>query len=397
MQSKTSKKLAVITTVDVTMAGLVLAQIKAAQKEGFTVYGLCAKGPYYEMLKHNGIIMHPLPFTRSITPFKDLIALWKIYQFFRHEQVDIVHTHTPKAALYGLLASKLAGVKVSINTAHGLTFTENTKLLLKLFWLAYEHIVAKLADITLTQNPEDIETAKRLKIGSPEKTRCLGNGIDLEKFAPSRFDEDFVKKKKLEIKIPHNAFVIGIIGRLVREKGFLELFEAMRDLMPRHKNLWLVVIGPEQAERAGGVSGHSFKEFGIADRTSWLGRRDDTPEILACFNIYVFPSWREGFPRSAIEAAAMGLPIVATDIRGCRQVVDDGKSGILVPLHDIDKLTSAIKRLIDNNKLRQEMGQAGFAKARREFDEQRVCNIVVNTYRELLAKKDISEIKNRNR
>ncbi|MFC1677024.1 glycosyltransferase family 4 protein [Planctomycetota bacterium] len=387
MESKLPKKLAVITTVDATMAGLVLAQIKAAQREGFSVYGLCAKGPYYKMLEDNEIFMRSLPFVRSITPLKDLIALWKLYRFFKHEQIDIVHTHTPKAALYGLLASKIAGVKLSVNTAHGLSFNENTKSLLRFCCLAYEHFAARLVDITLMQNPEDVETAKNLKIGRPEKIRYLGNGVDLQKFNPSKFDSDFVKAKKAELKIPQDALVIGIIGRIVREKGFLELFEAMKKLMPRYKKVWLVIIGPEQSGRNGGISGNTFKEFGIEDRTCWLGRRDDVAELLACFNIYAFPSWREGFPRSAIEAAAMGLPIVTTNIRGCRQVVEDGVNGILVPLRNVNALEAALTKIIEDENLRNEMGKKGYEKAQSDFDEKKVCKIVIDTYEELLSEK----------
>lgn len=382
---KSAKKLAVVTTVDVTMAGLVLAQIKAAQKEGFTVYGLCARGSYYEYLKENGIIMYPLPFTRAITPLKDIIAIWKLYWFLKCEKIDIVHTHTPKAALYGLITAKLAGVKYSVNTVHGLSFNENTKRWLRLLCLTYERIVARLTNVTLTQNPEDMITAKRLKIGRPEKTKLIGNGVDLKLFDPARFSDDFIRNKKAEIGIPDNTIVVGIIARLVREKGFIELFEAMRNLMPKYKKLWLVIIGPEQAERNDGITGNSFREYCIADRTVWLSRRDDVPELAACFDIYAFPSWREGFPRSAIEAAAMGLPIIAANIRGSRQVVEDGVNGLLIPLRDARKLEEALQELIEDEDIRIRMGKKSYEKARRDFDENRVCEIVIDTYEQLLA------------
>jgi glycosyltransferase involved in cell wall biosynthesis len=385
---KPTKKLAVVTTIDGTMVALVLAQIKAAQKDGFEVYGLCAEGPYFQMLKDNGIIMHVLPFTRRpFTPFKDLAAAWKLYRFFRRERIDVVHTHTPKPALYGLIAAKLAGVKHCVNTAHGLAFNENMKFLPKLFFLTYEHIVARLANITLTQNPEDLETAKQLKIGNPKKVKVIGNGIDLEVFDPLKFDEKFIEGKKAEIGIPDDTLVVGTVGRLVEEKGFFELFEVMKNLMPKHKKLWLVIIGSEQPDKVGRISSDSFKEYGIADRTIWLGSRTDIPELLACFDIYAFPSWREGFPRSAIEAAAMKLPIVAANIRGSRQVVDDGINGILIPLRDVQKLEESLVKLIEDENLRNKMGQMGHIKAHKEFDENRVCKIVIDSYRELMLGK----------
>lgn len=377
-------KLCVVCAIDITFKVLLLAQIKAAQKAVYDVYGICTEGPNFDMLCQQGIKMYPVTIKRSISPFSDLRAFWKMYRFFKKERIDTVHTHTPKCSLLGQLAAKFAGVPIIVNTVHGFYFHDNMKPLAQRFYIMMEKLAAKCSTMILSQNPEDIETAVELGICKRQKIKYLGNGVDLTKFDPNRFDEVFKRSKREQINIPQDVVVVGIIGRLVREKGFIELFEAMQQVMAGNNKVRLMIIGPEEPEKADRISAATFVEYGIADRTIWLGYREDIPELLACCDIYALPSWREGFPRSAIEAAAMGLPVVATDIRGCRQVVDDGVNGLLVPLRDVVQLAPAIKKLVADKKLRERMGQAGYEKARLEFDEKKVCDIVLDTYRELL-------------
>ncbi len=381
------KKLAIITAVDTSLKVLLIAQIKALQKEGYGVHGICSDGPNFDFLKQEGLEMHGITIKRSISPFSDMAALWKMYRFFKKEKIGIVHTHTPKCSLLGQLAAKLAGVPVIINTIHGFYFHENMKTLTKWFYIVMEWIAGKCSTMSLSQNQEDIKTAIKLKICKPDKIKLLGNGVNLERFNSARFDSNFKTQKRQEIDIPQDAVVIGIIGRLVREKGFLELFDAFKEIIKEHNNVWLIIIGPEEPEKTDRISADTFKQYGIEDRTIYLGIRDDIPELLACCDIYTLPSWREGLPRSAIEAAAMALPIVATNIRGCRQVVESGKNGLLVELKNTSELKNALVKLIENPALRIQMGQAGCEKAQKEFDENKVCEIVLDTYKQLLAKR----------
>ncbi len=386
-------KLAVISAIDITLKVLLLAQIKAAQKAGYKVYGVCSKGPNFDFLKEQEIEMFPVKIKRSISPFCDLAALWQIYQFLKREKIDIVHTHTPKVSLIGQLAAKLAGVKVIVNTVHGFYFHDNMKPWKKWFYIAMEWIAGKCSTVILSQNPEDVETAIKYGICPGEKIKCLGNGIDLTKFDPGRFDADFRIKKRSEIGVPADAVVIGIIGRLVKEKGYLELFEAFRDILKKHDHVWLIIIGPEEPEKADRISPNTFKEYGIQDRVCYMGGREDIPELLSCCDIYTLPSWREGFPRSAIEAAAMGLPIVATDIRGCRQVVEHERNGLLVPVKNPQKLAQALLRFIDDREFSKRSGIFSREKALREFDEKNVVNIVLTEYQKALTNIPDREIK----
>jgi glycosyltransferase involved in cell wall biosynthesis len=315
---------------------------------------------------------------------RDLVSLYRLYKLFKSQRIDIVHTHTPKCSLLGQLAAKMAGVPIIVNTVHGFYFHDHMKPMLKRFYVLMEKIAAKCSDMILSQNPEDVDTAIRLGICKPDKIKMLGNGVDLGKFNPRRFDGKCKSGKRKEVGLPEDAIVVGIIGRLVKEKGFLELFEATQQLISKHDNLWLVIIGPEDTEKPDHISGQTFRKYGIESRTVWLGKRDDIPELLMACDIYCLPSWREGFPRSAIEAAAMGLPIVTTNIRGCRQVVDDGVNGLLVGLRDAESLRESLCKLIDDGDLRKRFGEAGYRRARTEFDERRVCENVLETYGEFM-------------
>ena len=388
MDDLSSRKIAVVSAIDMTFKVLLIAQIEAALKAGYDVHGVCTKGDYFGYLRQQGIKMHAFTIKRSISPFSDLVALWKMYRFFKREKIDIVHTHTPKCSLLGQLAAKMASVPVIVNTVHGFYFHEHMKALVRSFYIAMEWIAARCSTVILSQNPEDIETAIKLGICKRDKIKLLGNGIDLSKFSPARFDDKFTKSKRVEIGVPENALVIGIIGRLVCEKGYLELFEAFKHIMSEHDNVWLIIVGPEEPEKTDRISADTFKKYGIESRTRWLGAREDVPELLSCCDIYTLPSWREGFPRSAIEATAMGLPIVATDIRGCRQVVSDGVNGLLVSLKNVSELEKALTLLIKDEELRKKMGVAGYNKAQEEFDEQKVCQIVMDTYEVLSSRRD---------
>jgi len=252
------------------------------------------------------------------------------------------------------------------------------------FYILMEKIAAKFSSRILSQSKEDIGTAIKLKICKPEMIRQLGNGIDLNRFCKQRFDVNFAVKKREELNLPEEAFVVGIVGRLVREKGYMELFEAVSNLSEKGYNIKLLSIGPKEPEKPDAISVSETDGFGISDRVHFCGQREDVDELMMAMDIYTLPSYREGYPRSAMEASAMSLPVVATDIRGCREVIDDRETGFLVPVRDAKALEQAIEKLIENKELCSEMGKKARKKAEAVFDEQNVINIIKEEYRKLL-------------
>lgn len=377
-------QLAVIAAIDLTHKVLLNAQLQAAQQAGYDVHTICSAGPNTAWLENQGYHVHHVEIRRKLSPLSDMMTLWNLYRLFRRHRFDIVHTHTPKVSLLGQLAARMAGVPVIINTIHGFYFHDNMHWLARRFYIAMEWVAARCSTTILSQNPEDIETAIKLGIARRDNIHFLGNGVSLTRFDPDRFDNTARSQKREEIDVPTDALVVGIIGRLVQEKGYLELFEAMRNIMADHPNVWFVIIGQEEPEKPDRISHDTFVRYGIAERTRWLGSRDDIPELLATLDLYTLPSWREGFPRSAIEAACMRLPIVTTNIRGCREVVTDEHNGLMVPLQDAAALEKALRRLIDDPELRAKLGQAGYERSRQEFDENRICQTVLDTYRRCL-------------
>ncbi len=388
-QQRQPVKVLTVTSIDTTIVVLLWAQLRTQQVTGYETSVACRLGANREWLEDHGVHYTSLDIRRSISPIADLKTLWKLIRHLRREKITIIHTHTPKAALLGQLAGWFARTPVVVDTAHGFYFHPNMKPLPKMFYIAMAWLGARCATLTLSQNSEDIDTAIRLKICKPNGIRFLGNGIDLTRFDPSQFDDDARVEIRKNAGLPHDKLIIGMVGRLVVEKGYLELFEAVRLLAKKRDDIHLVIIGPEETLRAGAMQPGAWEKYGIGPITTYLGPRDDINALMSCMDIFTLPSWREGFPRSAIEAAAMSLPIVTNDVRGCREVVTDGLNGLLVPPRDATALAAAIERLLDDSAERQRFGQAGRKRALTEFDENIICERVLNVYSELLATKGI--------
>jgi glycosyltransferase involved in cell wall biosynthesis len=214
----------------------------------------------------------------------------------------------------------------------------------------------------------------------------LGNGIDLGAFDPERVAASDTARARAELGAAGpDEVVVGAVGRLVREKGYPELFAAAARIDGTRPRVRFGVIGPDQPEKADGLSRRDRATAASAG-VRLLGHRDDVVPYYTAMDVLVLASHREGFPRAPMEASAMGVPVVATDIRGCRQAVDDGVTGILVPPRDPSALADAIRTLAGDAAMRARMGAAAREKAAREFDQRRCVDLTVETYRRLLAR-----------
>ena len=379
------RRIAHVCAIDLTVRNLLLPQLLALREAGATVHAACAPGESFPQLRELGVRMEPIRIERRISPLADLVTVGQLVRFFRRERIELVHTHTPKAGLLGQLAARLAGVPRVFNTIHGFYFHDGTARAARAFHVQMERIAGRCSTRILSQNVEDVATAVREGICPPARIRTLGNGVDVRRFDPGRFDAAFRLEKRRELDLPAEATVIVTVGRLVREKGYLELLEAFGALAPSRPGLHLAIVGFAEPGKADAVGPETLRRHPQAARIRWLGLRDDVEEVLACGDLFALASWREGLPRSAIEAACMGLPAVATDIRGCRQVVEHGRTGLLVPPRDAGALAEALGRLADDPALRAEMGRRARAKALAEFDERRVIAIVLEEYARAFA------------
>ena len=374
-----------LTTTDVSLALLLGPQLRAFRSAGFDVVGVSAPGPYVEELRDAGIDHIPLRnATRAPAPHRDLAALAELRSLFRRDRPDIVHTHNPKPGVYGRLAARAARVPGIVNTVHGLYAQPHDPWAKRAVVYGLERVAARCSHAELVQNPEDIDVLVR--IGVPrEKIQLLGNGIDLSRFDPGAGPDGRRAQLRRELGVGDHEVLVGAVGRMVREKGYEELFAAAARLRVEAPDVRLVVIGPADPDKPDAVD-QATLDRATADGVRFLGLRRDVEDLYGALDVYVLASHREGFPRSAMEAAAMGLPIVATDIRGCRQVVDHGRTGLLVPVGRADALAEALTMLATDPATRAAMGAAGRAKAVQEFDQQRQIDISLGTYERLLGR-----------
>ncbi len=373
-----------LATTDMSLDWLLGPQLRAFAAAGYEVIGMSAPGPHVAALEAAGIAHVPLAnATRSFDALADARALRELVSVLRSLAPTILHTHNPKPGVYGRIAGRLARVPIVVNTQHGLYATATDRLARRAAVYGLERVAAACSDAELVQNPEDLAQLRRLGVPARRLT-LLGNGIDLARFDPGAIGAGRRAALRAELGVAEDAVVCGAVGRLVGEKGYRELFAAAGLLAERDVPVTIVVVGPEDHDKGDAITVSELdaaRDAGVV----LLGRRDDVADLYASFDLYVLASHREGFPRSAMEAAAMGLPVIATDVRGCRQVVDDGASGLLVPARDAVALAGAIESLVVDHDRRASMGSAARSKALVEFDQQQVIELTLETYERLLA------------
>jgi glycosyltransferase involved in cell wall biosynthesis/ribosomal protein S18 acetylase RimI-like enzyme len=381
-------RVAHVSTVDLTPRFLLLGQLRKLRDEGYEVAAISAPGRWTRDLESEGF--HHVPWrnvTRSWNPRADLLAFLELIAILRHGRFDLVHTHTPKPGIMGRIAARLAGVPVAVNTVHGLYATPDDRVAKRLGVLAVERLAALFSDYELYQSEEDLRWARRIGLVSPRNSALLGNGIDLAEFDPAHVPPERVEALKREFGIPPDAVVVGAVGRLVAEKGYRELLTAARQVRSVVPEARFLVVGEPDPDKADAIGQEEIAR--AKDDVIFAGWREDVRDLLAVMDVFVLASWREGMPRSAIEAAAMGKALVLTDIRGCREVARDGLEGVLVPPRRPERLAEALLGLVRDRELRQQMGKAARARALERFDERRVEGSIISTYRKLLAGKGI--------
>ena len=373
-----------LTTVDLSLAYLLLPQLIAFGEAGYEVVGVSAPGDHVATLEAHGIRHVPLTrSTRAADLRADLATAMEFARICRQLRPDIVHTHNPKPGVYGRILARITGVPVVLNTVHGLYALPSDRWRKRAVVYGLERMAAAFSHAELLQNPEDLPTLRRLRV--PErKLHLLGNGVDLTRFDPA-VHADARGQMRAELGVADDEVVVGLVGRLVAEKGYREVFAAAERLRGSHPQARVVVAGPTDLDKADAITQDELDRAAEVAGVHFLGLHTEVERLYPAFDLYVLASHREGFPRSAMEAAAMGLPLVLTDIRGCRQVVDHGRTGLLVPVRDPSALAAAITRLVDEPSLRAAMGDAARDKALAEFDDRRQVAITLEVYERLLA------------
>jgi glycosyltransferase involved in cell wall biosynthesis len=365
-------KICQLCAVDFTLYHFLLPLMRAQRDAGHEVVGVCARGALAAKVEAEGFRTIEAPIKRSQNP----VALFRAYRalraIFEAERFDMVHAHTPVAALAGRPAAKRAGVARVAYTAHGFYFHEHMPWPRRALHVALEWWGGRFTDVLFTQAAEDADTARALGLCKGGVVAAIGNGSDPAKFRPAEPGEDTRTRLRAAIGAAAEAPVFVMIGRLVAEKGYHELFRAMRAAPVAE--LWVVGerLASDYAESIDRDIEAVEADPDFARRVRFLGYRSDVPELLRAADAFVLPSHREGMPRSIVEAMLTGLPVIATDIRGSREEVLDGETGLLVPVRDETALGAAIAKLADDPALRARLGEAGLRRARALYDERLV-------------------------
>jgi glycosyltransferase involved in cell wall biosynthesis len=385
--ANTTMRVAHVTAVDSSFIYVFYNQLKELRKRGLDITCIATQElpENGELLKKIGVKFIEVPIQRKLTPFADLVSVYRLYKVFKREKFDIIHTQLPKATLLGAIAGWLSNTPV-VNTARPL-FRELQPGLRKTFLVWIEKVAHFFTDRVMVENPFDYQNYIDFGITPKEKLSVQGHGIDLTQFDPAKVRPEDVDKLRAEFKIPKSARVIGIVGRYVYEKGFQELFTAFKELHQKYPDLYLVAKLFVLPSERGTVPEDLPARMGFADRMVFITNLRDMEVVYALFDIFALPTWRDSFPRSLIEAAAMGLPIVASDIQGCQVVVENEKSGLLVPLKDSRAMAKALERLLENPGFAKGLGAKAHKFALENLDEQKICQIILDCYKTLLEKK----------
>jgi len=382
-------KICYVANADAFVKFLLLPQLKFLVKEGYNVHAIFSNNKWADDIEKEGIKVKIIRIKRKITPLYDLITLYRLWSYFKKEKFDMVHTNNPKPGLLGQLAARMAGVPIIMNTVHGLYFQNNSSYLKRRFFIFIEKIAAKCSDLVFFVNKEDMETALRERICSKKVIKYLGGGIDVEKFNPDIFSQSFLAGKRGKLGIKPNYRVIGIVARLVREKGYLDLFRAFKAVLKTFPETTLLVIGPKEPEKTDAIKPEIVESYGIENSVVFLGERADVDQIYPLMDVFVLPSYREGLGVAILEAMAEKRPVVASNIRGCREEIENGKNGILVPIKNPKKLAEAIVYLFNNPGKAKELGDSARIRVQRYFKESLIFDRIKEAHQELFKRKGI--------
>jgi glycosyltransferase involved in cell wall biosynthesis len=360
-----------------------LSLARALRDAGHEVLLVSPPGPYGQKLRDIGFRWEPAPMVRrSLNPLREFALVQWLKRLILREQVDLVHGFTIKCAVYGSIAARLAGIAARVNAVAGMgyVFTSNEPrarvlrpIIRNLLRFALDGEGARL----ILQNPDDVDLFARARLVKPDRVRLIpGSGVDCSRFTPPSAGETPPASK--------NRFRVVLPARLLWDKGVAEYVDAARQVRAAGLPIDFLLAGDPDPGNPAAVPEAMIRGWVAEGVVEWLGHVQDMPGLFHSVDAVVLPSYREGLPKGLIEAAACGLPLVTTDVPGCRHVVTNGVDGLLVPARNATALAAAIVRLHDEPALRRRIGAAARVKALAEFDEQRVVERTLGVYRELI-------------
>ena len=385
------KKLIRITTVPLSLKVLLKGQLRFMASNGFDVKGVSSEGEELrEVHENEGIAVEAITMSRKITPFQDLKSLWEMWNFLRKEKPQIVHTHTPKAGIIGMLAARLAGVPHRLHTVAGLPLMEATgtkrKILNFVEKLTYSSATRVypnskgLYDFILQNNFTQSNKLKIIANGS-------SNGIDTAFFSPDQVTEIERVTLREKLNIQPDDFVFVFVGRIVSDKGINELIKAFSQLQEVENNeptdIKLLLVGGLEND-LDPLNPETLAEINQNKDIISVGFQQDVRSFFAIADALVFPSYREGFPNVVMQAGAMGLPSIVSDINGCNEIIIEGENGLIIPPKNVEKLKEKILTLAKDKNLYTKLKGNSRRMIENRYEQSVVWNALLEEYEGLL-------------
>jgi glycosyltransferase involved in cell wall biosynthesis len=354
-----------------------LALAKAALQAGFDVSVLTRVTQHGDIIRSSNISLIPLNMERgSVNPIFEINTLWKTWKVYHQKKPDLAHHVALKPVLYGgLVAITIPHLKVVnlIAGLGGIFSSRNWKaLMLRPFVKSIFRILFRRANtVTIVQNREDFDLLRfDLKVPESKLKLVKGSGVNIELFHPTKIDNQIVN--------------MALVSRLLWDKGIGEFVEAVKVLKQKGLVFNAFLVGQPDIENIASINTEQLQAWQREGYVQCLGYIEDVAQFWRNMHIAVLPSYREGLPKCLLEAASCGRPIVTTHTSGCKEIVEDGINGILVPVRAVNELAEALERLILNKSLREQMGAAGRKKVEREFSDEIVLQQTLDVYQELL-------------
>ena len=386
-------KLIRITTVPLSLKLLLAGQMKFMKEQGWEVLTVSADGrEVSQVVKKEGVRHEVIPFTRKITPFHDIICIWKLIRLFRKEQPDIVHTHTPKAGLLGMIAANLAGVKIRIHTLAGIPAMAaegNRKSLLE---KAEKWTYANATEVW----PNSQGLYKHvLKEGLTHeaKLRIIGkgssNGVDLKYYSRNALKENHLVAATMRIMPSDEDYIFLAVGRLVKDKGIEELVSAFLNSKIANRSK-LVLLGSFEQD-LDPLSPETVQTIQDSPRIIQIDWTDHVSHYLALADVLVHPSHREGFPNVLLEAGAMQVPVICSDIIGNRDLITQQKTGLIFPVKDAAVLKEALEFAFVMREKMAQMADQLYLEVKENYDRNYVHGELLTNYQRLLKEAKFKE------
>jgi len=368
-------KICQVCAVDFTFEYFLNQLILKQKKIGWDVTCLSSKGKYLNYLNRIGFKVKAINIARDYNIIDKFNTIILFYNYFKKEKFDIIHTHTPLASMLVRIACLFIKKSKVVYTAHGFYFHENMNYFSYNFFLFIEKFLSLFTKLTFIQSKEDYKIANK-KFYNKQNIFCIGNGINLKRFNPKKVIKKNIKKIQKKYGLNNDLFIVGMICRLVEEKGVIEFLEASYLFSKEEKNFKAILIGKRiKNEHSKSIQKkiNQYKRL-MGSKLIITGEVKNVEDYLKLFSVFCLPSYREGLPRSIIEAMSMKLPVITTNIRGCRELIKNNINGFIVPIKNSRSIYYKIKMLNKFENVRKKMGFINFKKVKLFHNEDKIVN-----------------------